>query len=166
VTTSTEDGRLDQEILDALAGLLTQMLAKAESVAETFGVPVFCAKALHMLDASMAMKELSRRMGCDPSFVTSIADTLEQRGLATREPSAADRRIKNLVLSAEGLRVKERLEAELLSRMPWTRVLDVTERECFLGLVRKMTGAEAAAASPPPAAGRPAGEVSETLTTA
>lgn len=155
VITSADSSKLDQEILDALAGLLTQMLAQAANVAESFAVPVFCAKALHLLDASMAMKELGRRMGCDPSFVTAIADTLEKRGLATREPSAADRRIKNLVLSAEGLQVKQRLEAELLSRMPWTQVLDVTERECFLDLIRKMTDTEASATSPPPAAGRP-----------
>jgi MarR family transcriptional regulator, organic hydroperoxide resistance regulator len=140
MTTSVE-GSLDQEIFDAVAGLITQLLAQAEAVAESYSVPVFCAKALHMLDASMAMKELGRRMKCDPSFVTAIADTLEKRGLATREPSAADRRIKNLVLSPEGLAVKQRLEADLLSRMPWTRVLDVAERECFLGLIRKMTEA-------------------------
>jgi len=141
VTASPEVSRLDQEIFDAMAGLITKILAQAEIVAERFAVPVFCAKALHMLDTSMAMKELGRRMGCDPSFVTSIADTLEKRGLATREPSADDRRIKNLVLSPEGLAVKQRLEADLLSRMPWTRVLDEAERVCLLGLVRKMTEA-------------------------
>ncbi len=30
----------------------------------------------------MAMKELGKRMHCDPSFVTLVADMLEKRGLA------------------------------------------------------------------------------------
>lgn len=158
MVTSTDGSKLDQEIFDALAALITQMLTQAEKVADSFAVPAFCAKALHLLDASMAMKELGRRMGCDPSFVTAIADTLEKRGLAMREPGAGDRRIKNLVLTAEGLEVKRRLEAELLALMPWTRVLDLAERECFLGLIRKMMGAEASTTGPGPAGGGRAGE--------
>jgi len=75
-----------------------------------------------------------------------------------REPGAGDRRIKNLVLTAEGLEVKRRLEAELLALMPWTRVLDLAERECFLGLIRKMMGAEASTTGPGPAGGGRAGE--------
>ena len=51
----------------------------------------------------MAMRDLGRQMHCDPSFVTAIADMLEKRGLARREASTADRRIKNLVLTREGV---------------------------------------------------------------
>jgi DNA-binding MarR family transcriptional regulator len=43
--------------------------------------------ALFKLETPMTMKELGLRMGCDPSFVTSIADALEKHGLARREPS-------------------------------------------------------------------------------
>ena len=34
------------------------------------------------------MKELAQRMGCDASFVTTIADTLEKRGFLRREPAS------------------------------------------------------------------------------
>ena len=106
----TEADRLNQEIFDAVAQLIGGVLANGERLAGEFGLPLFAVKAMHYLDGGIAMKELGRRMRCDPSFVTSIADSLESRGLARREPNPADRRIKNLVLTTEGLELKERLE--------------------------------------------------------
>src|SRR5262249_61662116 len=88
---STTD-RLDAEILDSMAELLAAMITRAEEVAQRYGVPIFFLKALHRLDCPLAMKDLGLRMRCDPSFVTSIADQLEKRGLATRESDPADRR--------------------------------------------------------------------------
>jgi len=77
-------------------------------------------------------------MGCDPSFITTIADSLEKHGLARREPSQRDRRSKNIVLTAEGEAVRERLFRELMTRAPWCTALDAGERRCLLGLMRKM----------------------------
>src|SRR5262249_56694549 len=88
---STTD-RLDAEILDSMAELLAAMITRAEEVAQRYGVPIFFLKALHRLDCPLAMKDLGLRMRCDPSFVTSVADQLEKRGLATRESDPADRR--------------------------------------------------------------------------
>lgn len=180
VTASPAASQLDQDILDALGILMGQLLVQGEKLAERYAVPFFCVKALHWLDTSVPMKELGRRMRCDPSFVTSIADTLEKRGLAVREPSAADRRIKNLVLTADGIEVKRQIERELVAVTPWPRVLDVAERECLLALVRKMikaappvpltsvTSARARAPqlAPPQTGGGRAGEVSDALDTA
>jgi MarR family transcriptional regulator, organic hydroperoxide resistance regulator len=84
------------------------------------------------------MKDLGLRMGCDPSFVTSVADALEKRGLARREPSQRDRRSKNLVLTPEGVTLRERLCAALSARAPWCTTLDTSERRCLLGLMKKM----------------------------
>ena len=84
------------------------------------------------------MKELAQRMGCDASFVTAIADALERHGLARRAPSERDRRVKHLLLTEDGIAAKERLMRELAARMPWCYALDETERQCFLGLLRKM----------------------------
>jgi DNA-binding MarR family transcriptional regulator len=86
----------------------------------------------------MTMKDLGLRMGCDPSFVTSVADALEKHGLARREPSLRDRRSKNIVLTPEGVTLRNRLWTELSSRAPWCTTLDVSERRCLLGLMRKM----------------------------
>jgi len=150
---SQEGEKLDQDIFDALTGFITMLLRRGEKLSEEFGVPGFCVKAMHALGESLPMKELGQRMHCDPSFVTMIADTLEKRGLARREPNPADRRIKNLVLTAEGLRLKNDMERALLQQMPWANTLDTTERQTLLTLIRKMT--DPAEASDPPLA--PAG---------
>lgn len=130
--------RLDQEIFDAMTEFVAQLLQHGERLADRLDVPVSCMKAIRRLDAAVAMKDLGQRLHCDPSFVTMIADALEQRGLARREANPADRRVKNLVLTPRGHEVKATLEQEVLGAMPWTQALSVDEREQFLRLVRKM----------------------------
>src|SRR5579875_1881728 len=107
------DDELNQQIFDVLAALLK-------------------------LEAPMTMKDLGTKLGCDPSFVTTIADALERRGLARREPSERDRRSKNLVLTPEGVTLRDRLCAEFAARAPWCTALDAAERRCLLDLARKM----------------------------
>jgi DNA-binding MarR family transcriptional regulator len=173
--------QLDSEILDAMGELITSLIGRGEQIAQRFGVPAFCLKALHVLDSSMAMRDLGRHLHCDPSFVTAIADLLEKRGLAKREACTGDRRIKFLVLTPEGVGLRGKVEREFMARMPW-RVLDEEERTCLLSLIRKMIVAEPAtpgastvsapgrAASrtptdtttPPTTGGAGAGEVNET----
>jgi DNA-binding MarR family transcriptional regulator len=132
---------LDQEIFDAMTEFVTQLMQRGERLAERFDVPVSCMKAIRRLDPAVTMKDLGQRLHCDPSFVTMIADALEQRGLARREPNPADRRIKNLVLTPRGVEVKATLEQEALVEMPWTQALSRPEREQFLQFVRKMNDA-------------------------
>jgi len=144
---STND-RLDAEILDSMAELLAAMLTRAEEVAQRHGVPIFFLKALHRLDCPLAMKELGLRMRCDPSFVTNVADQLEKRGLATRESDPADRRVKRIALTPAGLELKQRIETEILSALPWRHALDNDERACLLGLIRKLLPAAQAGGAP------------------
>ena len=140
MTERTDDDRLDEEIIDAFSALFGQMAEHFEAVADRFGLPPFCVKALHMLSSPMAMKELSRKFGCDPSFVTAIADQLDSRGLGRRETDSADRRIKHLLLTPKGQQLREQLESELMACTPWSRTLDTDERRTLLALLRKMAG--------------------------
>jgi len=139
VRTRSEEDLLDLEILDSVAGLFAQLVAEGEALAKSFGIPVFVIKALHMLDNPLAMKDLGLRMRCDPSFITSIADTLEKHGLAAREPDPADRRVKRLVLTEAGAELKARIEDEVLSRSPWRRCLSQEQRLSLLALVQTMS---------------------------
>ncbi len=149
-----------QDIADALTEFFTKVLERSERLADKHGVPLFVMKAIHRLDGSMTMKELARRMHVDPSFVTMIADTLEKRGLARREPNATDRRLKNLVLTPEGLELKATLERALLGEMPWCRALDAGEKASYLSMTRKMNVVFADGSTPQ------SGEVSERPTAA
>jgi DNA-binding MarR family transcriptional regulator len=129
---------LSRDILDALTTLVKRAGTIGHSIAQDFAIAPPDLLALFKLEGGLPMKELAQRMGCDASFVTAIADTLEKRGFVRREASKRDRRIKNLVLTPEGLTAKERLMAQLAAKMPWCYALDDAERRCFLGLLRKM----------------------------
>jgi len=132
------DDELNQQIADAFTELIKQAHDLGQRIASGFGLTGSDAKALFMLGTPMTMKELGMRMGCDPSFVTSVADALEKHGLARREPSQRDRRSKNLVLTPEGEKLRELICGEIFTRAPWCTTLDTSERHCLLGLIRKM----------------------------
>jgi MarR family transcriptional regulator, organic hydroperoxide resistance regulator len=132
------DEQLNQQISETIPEVIKQIHDVGQSIATEFGLTGSDAMALFKLDAPMTMKELGQRMGCDPSFITTIADALEKHGLARREPSLRDRRSKNIVLTPEGVTARDRLCAELMARAPWCTGLDTGERRCLLGLMRKM----------------------------
>jgi DNA-binding MarR family transcriptional regulator len=70
--------------------------------------------ALRMLGAGPRRRgELAQALFCDNSNVTGIVDRLEERGLLTREAAEGDRRVKLLVLTDEG----ERMRVEITKRM-------------------------------------------------
>ena len=140
VTAQAEDSApaLDRDILDALTTLVKQAGTVGHSIAEGFGIAPHDLLALFKLEGGLAMKDLAQRMGCDASFVTVVADTLEREGLARRAPCQRDRRVKNLLLTPEGIAAKERLMRELATRMSWCIAFDEAERQCFLGLLNKM----------------------------
>lgn len=129
---------LNRDILDGLTTLVKRAGTIGQSIAASFAVGPPDLLALFKLEGGLPMKELAQRMGCDASFITAVADTLEKRGFVRREPSQRDRRVKNLVLTPEGVTAKERLMAQLAAKMPWCYALNEEERQCFLGLLRKM----------------------------
>ena len=70
--------------------------------------------ALRMLGAGpRKMSELAQALFCDNSNVTGIVDRLEERGLVRREAAEGDRRVKLLVLTTDG----ERMRTEITKRM-------------------------------------------------
>lgn len=75
------------------------------------------AGALMQLTSPLPMSELASRLACDSSNVTGLVDRLERRGLVARQPSPDDRRVKNVVLTADGEAVRERMLLEV-GRVP------------------------------------------------
>ena len=72
--------------------------------------------ALQMLqpDTPVAMSKLADALACDNSNVTGLVDRLEARGLVERQADERDRRVRMLVVTPEGVRLRERI-AELMS---------------------------------------------------
>lgn len=67
------------------------------------------AGALLQLGSPLPMNELADLLACDNSNVTGLIDRLEARGLVTRQPSAYDRRVKHVVLTPAGRRLREQM---------------------------------------------------------
>jgi DNA-binding MarR family transcriptional regulator len=61
----------------------------------------------------LPMHQLADQLGCDNSNVTGIADRLEARGLIARQPYEQDRRVKHIVLTPKGAKVRQKLAAEM-----------------------------------------------------
>jgi DNA-binding MarR family transcriptional regulator len=70
---------------------------------------------LHLIEPGrpLPMGRLAETLSCDASNVTGLVDRLESRGLVQRRPSAADRRVKVILLTPAGAR----LRSQLLRRM-------------------------------------------------
>lgn len=137
---TVQDDELNGRIMDALIELVKHASTLGQSISGEFGLNGSDVLALIKIDGPLSMKELSHRLGCDASFVTALADSMEKHDLARREPSQRDRRSKNIVLTEHGIAVRDQLTREVTVRMPWCNALDTSERECFLELLQKMLG--------------------------
>jgi DNA-binding MarR family transcriptional regulator len=153
--TGADASAVNRDILDTLTGLVKLVGEVAQGIASEFDIAPHDLLAMFKLEGVLSMKELAQQMGCDASFITTVADTLERRGFVRREPSQRDRRVKNLVLTEEGIAAKERLMGELAAKMPWSYALDDGERRCFLTLLRKVLGSARPNADTACEAGRP-----------
>jgi DNA-binding MarR family transcriptional regulator len=140
--TGADASAVNRDILDSMTSLIKLVGGIAQGIASEFDIAPHDLLAMFKLDGVMSMKELAQHMGCDASFITSVADTLERRGFARRAPSQRDRRVKNLVLTEDGIAAKERLMGELAAKMPWSYALDDGERCCFLALLKKALGGD------------------------
>lgn len=100
--------------------------------------------ALWQLDpqaSPLSLKELAARLACDPSTVTFLAARLESRGLANREVDPANRRVKTLMLTAHGQRVRTRMVTTMGNQSGVGR-LTADEQRMLHRLLAKVVSAE------------------------
>jgi DNA-binding MarR family transcriptional regulator len=98
---------------------------------------------------TLTMRELARALGCDPSYVTSIVDELATRELAQRVAHEADRRVKLVVLTGDGVRTADEILSLLAVPPRSFGALDPRERRLLRELLTKLLEAEAAGSAPP-----------------
>lgn len=99
-------------------------------------------KLIRELARPQTQRELARRLHYDPSNITTLADSLEARGLIERRPDASDRRFRLLALTPEGERLRASLE-ELLARPPhFLDRLSLGEQKQLLHLLTKIFEAD------------------------
>ena len=116
-----------EQIAEQVTSLGRQMIAYVDGRIGKLGLTVPQAVLLKELERPMAMNEVAGRMHCDASNLTGIVDRLENRSLVERRTRAGDRRVKELVLTAEGRRVRAEV-AEVIDRTPGISALSPAER--------------------------------------
>ena len=100
--------------------------------------------ALRSLDEPMPMKDLGTCMDVDPSYVTLVADRLEELGLIERQRHPTDRRVKNLVLTAKGRRFKKTVPDKLWTGQTMFSALNSDERSQLNDILMKLGAGRAA----------------------
>ena len=86
---------------------------------------------------TVAMGRVACDLGCDASNITGIVDRLEKRGLVERRPAPADRRVKVLVITRAGTRVR-RAAIDRLAQPPESiRRLSAEDQELLARLLQR-----------------------------
>ncbi|MGI8594696.1 MAG: MarR family winged helix-turn-helix transcriptional regulator [Solirubrobacteraceae bacterium] len=93
--------------------------------------------ALQWLEEPLPMGELAGRLHCDNSNVTGIVDRLEHRGLVERRPDERDRRVKLLVLTEEGQRLRELLVGRMHEPPPTITGLSRADQRALRDIMRR-----------------------------
>ena len=77
-----------------------------KQVTEITGLPFSRVRALkRLVDGPRTLRELAAAMDTDAPAATVAVNDLEERGLVVRETDPDDRRVKRVVLTAEGRRM-------------------------------------------------------------
>lgn len=108
----------ERQLCGLVNGLAQRIAEHVRERAATLGLTASQATALREMSGPMTMRELAERMSCEPSNTTFVVDKLEKQLLIERHPHPTDRRAKQLVLTAEGAALRERLLALLAVDSP------------------------------------------------
>jgi DNA-binding MarR family transcriptional regulator len=90
------------------------------ALASEMGLAPMQLHALRLIEPGqgLPMRSLAGLLFCDASNVTGIVDRLESRGLIERRQSPRDRRVKLLVLTEEGARLRESAHRQMTTPPP------------------------------------------------
>ena len=131
-----------QEAWSLLTKLFWQMRPRMLRVAAEFGLTPPQMFALRALDPEtpMPMRDLAAQLHCDSSNVTGLVDGLEAHGLVERRPAEHDRRVRMLVVTERGQRVRERLHEVIHEVPPALTSLSAADQRALRDILRRALG--------------------------
>jgi DNA-binding MarR family transcriptional regulator len=105
------------ETWQKLMGFVLEQRFRWAEVSAELGITQAGLRALLAIDPGQpqSMRELATAMNCDPSYITAMIDDLERAGLAVRQASPADRRVKTVILTSRGITALQTARDGLLS---------------------------------------------------
>jgi MarR family transcriptional regulator, organic hydroperoxide resistance regulator len=148
-----EVGRTDpgSEAWSLMHWLMVTNKQRLFSMAQEFELAPQQMIALRMLGAGpRKMSDLAQALFCDNSNVTGIVDRLEERGLVIREAAKGDRRVKLLILTKEGERMRTEITKRMAEPPPPIAALSEKDQRALRDILKRavedITDEEAAAA--------------------
>jgi DNA-binding MarR family transcriptional regulator len=135
-----------EEIVDLVFGVMGRFKSHFMEGVTEIGLTPPQAHALRHLAEPRSQRELAGCLGYDASNITGIIDRLEERGLvvdggvAPRLAPPADRRVKQLVITAAGRDALDHLRQHLVANNPLVENLTADERRTFRDLLGKLSG--------------------------
>lgn len=141
---SPERARLEGQAWEAMGELF--MLQRARMMALCRELDLFPPQLLVLksLDRPRPMSEVAATLACDSSNLTGITDRLEERGLVRRGADEKDRRVKLLILTDEGKRMRRKVVGRLQQPPAGVAALSDRDLEQLKRLARKALSATAA----------------------
>src|ERR671914_393946 len=108
------------------------------ALAQELGLAPMQLHALRLIEpgVEVPMSSLAGKLFCDASNVTGIVDRLEARGLIERRPAEHDRRVKLLVLTDAGERVRSTAERQMTEPPPEIAALPVEHKRALRDALR------------------------------
>ncbi|MFD9457393.1 MarR family winged helix-turn-helix transcriptional regulator [Streptomyces sp. NPDC059985] len=126
------------QLLELLAAIGTAQWRDFAAAAARHGLTSTQAKVLAQLEGPVPMRGLAALLVCDASNVTGIVDRLEARDLVRREPSPADRRVKNVAATDTGRDVIRRVREEMQATHGALDELDAEESATLYALLERL----------------------------
>lgn len=142
MTTKT-DAALARRVWQALFDLLIRSAPVRTASLARRGLTPNDSRGLFSLDRRVgrSMRSLADQWQCDPSNATFIVDRLEGLGLASRQPLLNDRRVKLVVLTRKGDKIRSELLQEFHQPPPEFGWLDRADLEALERIVAKLISA-------------------------
>lgn len=137
---SASKEHLASEVWRPLARFFFDTARHRQRVLSEAGLTPNDVRALMALDPERGrtMRALAEEWLCDASNATFIIDRLEERGLAERRSVPSDRRVKMVVLTARGNRMRGRVLERFFEPPPELLELSRTDLEAIRDAVRRL----------------------------
>lgn len=112
----------------AIAGQVTGRMQEGLERLELTGPTANLLWVLNPEDEPQSLRRLATLLHCDPSNITLLSAQLEERGFAERRPHPSDGRVRTLVLTPEGQKIRRRLLTIVAKRSPFADLDDEEQR--------------------------------------
>ena len=140
---------LARRVWQGLFGLLMRSAPARTAALARHGLTPNDSRVLFSLDprTGRSMRSLADEWQCDPSNATLIVDRLEELGLAARQPLLNDRRVRLVVLTRKGEKVRTDVLREFHQPPAEFDGLNRSDLEALDNIVAKLISAPTARAA-------------------